>query len=230
MIYLLHGDNAEASRNELVRLRSVDKDAEYREIDGKLFDENAFVTALESQSLFGGKIFLIVERLFTNISKKPTVLKKIFTLTKDIHQEITLVFWEDKKCTDGVLKTFSNATIREFSYPKILFQYLDAVKPSNGKHVLAMLESLLQSDAPELVLFMTMRRIRELIALKSNTALPGQNAWQVSRLTSQNRAFTMDQLLSMHSYLTQSEYSLKSGATPFDCSHVLKQFVLEYLT
>jgi len=230
MIYLLHGDNTEASRNELIRLRENNPDAEYREIDGKTLDESAFVTALESHSLFGGKVLLVVERLLTSIGKKLALLKKIANRVHNLDADTIVIFWEEKKCSDSVVKAFGKVDVREFSYPKILFQYLDAINPSNPKQILSLLHILLKTDAPELILFMTEKRIRELIALKAHTNLTGLSPWQVSRLTSQNRAFTIDKLRAMHTTLTQAEYSLKTGTTPFDCSQLLKQFVIDELS
>ena len=78
MITLLHGDNIEASRLELTSIITKGKDKEIRTLDGKHLDENALIQAMESNSLFGINILVVIENLFTPLGRK---IKRIIRIS-----------------------------------------------------------------------------------------------------------------------------------------------------
>lgn len=226
MITLLHGDNVEASRAEFFRAKSESKEKEIREVDGKHLDASSLTQALESSSLFGGETLVCIENLFSSLGKKLTVVKEY--AKKISASQTDILLWEGKEIGKTAIEHLGkNVTIRLFKTPVIIFKFLDALKPNQASVTIPLFEQLVQIDAPELVFSMMVRRIRQLIELSDNVMPEGLQSWQAKGLTNQARLFTMDKLLAMHKKFLESEYSLKSGASPFTMRQLIEQFLID---
>lgn len=227
MLTIIHGDNIEASRAELNRLRDRATGKEIRQIEGKSLDLNGLTQALQSQSMFGGDFLVIVERLFAFLSRKTKQIGEYAKLLSEANNTDVIV-WEEKELSPGTIKSFGpKASIRLFKTPVIIFQFLDSLKPNNSKYLLTIFETLVESDAPELVFSMMVRRIRELIMLKDGVSLVGIQPWQAGRLTNQSKFFTIEGLLTMEKQLLTIEYSIKSGRSPLTLRTQLEQFIID---
>ena len=225
MITLLHGDNIEASRAELNRLKSTLTGKEVRELDGKHLDSASLTQALESSSLFGGETVVVIENLFSGLGKKLTLVKEY--AKKMSSAQIDVILWEDKEIGKTAIDNLGkNVTARIFKIPVIIFKFLDGLKPNNALPIISLFEQLVHTDAPELVFSMIVRRIRQLIQLRDNVTPDGLQSWQAQGLTNQARLFTMDKLLDMHKKLLEIEYSIKSGASPFTMQQHIEQFLV----
>lgn len=228
MITLLHGDDIEASRTELNRLKGAQKNREIRQLDGKGLDKTALTQALSSQSLFGGEAFIIIENLFAKIGKKTKLIEELCEILVDSAKNADIVLWEEKEVGVTVTKNLGNSVqVRVFKIPTILFKFLDAIKPCNSKILLTLYQELVLTQAPESVFTMIVRRFRQLIQCRDNVIPSGLQGWQADRLTSQAKYFTIDILLVMYKRLLNIEYSLKSGATPFSLSQLTEQLLVD---
>ena len=215
MITLLHGDYIEASRNELNRLKEKAKGRELRELDGRTVEESDLTQSLESSSLFGGETVVIIERLFSKIGRQQKRIEKLCTLLAgDWASDIIL--WEDKEVSSSVVKQLgSKAQVRLFKLPVLIFQFLDSVHSGSASLTLGIFEKLVADVAPELVFSMLVRRVRQLMQIHEGGNPAGLAGWQISRLTTQAKSFTMEQLVSFYRQLLDSEVAMKTGASAF---------------
>lgn len=228
MLTLLHGDNIGSSRNALVSLKASFRGKEVRDLDGKSLDETSLTQAIESGSLFGNDWAVIIENLFGKITKQP---KKIESLAKVLTRSAAathIILWENRELPASVIKSLGkDAKVQVFSYPKLLFQFLDGLRPNDSRRQVEIYQSLIQTEAPELVFSMIVRRVRQLIIVKDKLKPDGMQSWQVSRLTNQAKLFTMDELLSMHKALFRMDSTIKTGASPFSLSELITQFIID---
>jgi len=228
MITLLHGNNIEASRLELTSAITKAKDKEIRTLDGKHLDENALIQAIESNSLFGVNILVVIENLFTQLARKTKRIKEFTKILDNNTQTIDCICWEPRELSKETLSCFqSKIVIKAFSIPKLIFTFLDAIKMNNSKTPLSLVDELFAASAPELVWSMMITRMRQLIQIQSGVTPTKLQAWQVSRLTNQSRSFTMDKLLKSYSKMLEMEYSLKTGFSPFTMTEMIKQWIIE---
>ncbi len=227
MITLLHGDNVEASRNELNVLKSQAKGKEVRQLDGKHLDATGLTQALESSSLFGGDTLVIIENLFGSLGKKISHVKEFASRIASC-QGIDVILWEEKEVGKTAIDNLGkNSTVRLFKTPVVIFKFLDAIKPNNAKFLLSLFHQTETLDAPELIFTMIVKRLRQLIMLADGVIPDGLQGWQAKGLTNQARLFTIEKLLSMEKKLLDIEYSLKTGASPFTLRQHIEQFLIE---
>ena len=212
MITLLHGDDTTKSRTELVRLKHLTVGKELRELDGKLVNEDILIQALSSSSLFGGDTPVTIDNLFSSQGKK---LKRIETLATIIKRESTnvdVLLWEEKEVGKTALTQLGTSiTVKLFKLPVIIFQFLDSVRPQNSPSLLRLYTDIVKQEAPELVHVMLLRRLRQLMELKSGIAPVGLQSWQSARLTNQAQSFTIDQLLQAYKRVVTNDLSMKTG-------------------
>lgn len=227
MITLLHGDNIEASRAELVRLKDAAGNKELRAVDGKGVDAAILTQALESSSLFGGDTVVVVERLFEKIGKKTKLIGELCRIITNAATTTDVILWEPKSVGATVIKQLGKATVREFKTPVVIFQFLDGLKPGNTHALLTLYETLMASQAAELVFAMIAKRMRQLLQIAGGDTPEGMQGWQVSRLTTQAKSFTMDKLLVLYKRLLLTEYSVKSGQSALGLADLTRQWIME---
>jgi len=151
--------------------------------------------------------------------------------------EIAVILWESKEIDKKQIAKLKKATTKLFSYPKTLFQLLDAVQPHNGKNIINLFHQTLQTEAVELILFMLTKQVRILLALTDNgktspnPLLKGEGndsidevkriqSWQMGKLQKQAKLFSVAQLKYMHSKLYEFDLGYKTGglAMPLESS------------
>jgi DNA polymerase III delta subunit len=227
MIILIHGDHIEASRAELNRLKEEYKDKEIRVLDGRTVTETNLVQSLESSSLFGGDTCIIVDRLFSGMGKQ---LKRIEALAKVFvasGESSTIVLWEDKEVGTTVIKNLGDkVSVKVFKLPVLIFQFLDSLRPDNAKMLLSLYTDLTASEAPELVFSMMAKRVRQLIQLSDGGQPVGVAPWQLVRLTTQAKSFTMEKLLESYNKMHDIEVHIKTGMSPFPLKAATEQLLI----
>ncbi|MFZ5845305.1 MAG: hypothetical protein ACOY0S_02445 [Patescibacteria group bacterium] len=228
MITLLHGDNQEASRAELLRLKKLAR-GEVQELNGTTLDETALIQALESASLFGGEKLVIIENLFSRPRRRSKSQENLVKFLSTRASVGNVILWEDREISETYLKLFENRlNAKLFKIPPLIFQLLDSLRPGNPKTLLTLFEKTVNSgQAAELIFALIVRRVRLLIVIKDNLKPSPMSEWQFARLTSQAKLFTMEKLLVMHAKLLKLEHSFKSGLTPFTFAQLIEQFLID---
>jgi DNA polymerase III delta subunit len=228
MIILLHGDNIVASRSELNRFREVSVGKEIINLDGKNLEESTLIQSLEGSGLFNDNVLVVIENLFGKIVKKTGLVKKYAQIIDKSVTSQTVLLWEDRELPKGVMTLLgSNVTNRLFAIPKTIFTFLDSIGAVKPDKLLLLYSETIKTSAPELLMFMFSKRIRQLIQVKDHAASPDILSWQIGRLTSQANYFTMEKLVMIYKKLTQIEYSIKSGTSPFDLTQNLELLLTE---
>lgn len=216
MITLLHGDNTTASREELIRRIEEAKKAgkEIRRLEGKSLDSLTITQAVESSSLFGGTVLVVIEKFLNKGAKLPAA-------------DTDVILWEDKEIGKTLISQLGDKVeVKLFKIPPAIWQLLDGMKPGNTQ-LLSLLPRVLERDAAELVFTMIVRRVRHLIQLRDSVTPEGLQGWQAGRLTSQAKSFTMDKLLSMEKQLLDIDVSIKTGVSPFPLAQQLELFFVD---
>lgn len=228
MLTLLHGENIQTSRVELVRLKSSFVGKEVRLLDGRGLDITTIKEATESSSLFGGDVVVVIEQLFSKLGRKTKSIEEYAAVLVESAKSCEIIAWEDKQMSPTIIKSFgSSAVIRQFDLPKIIFQFLDAIGSGHSKILLDLFHQAVAIDAPELIFSMIVSRVRQLIMMKDRVVPPSMQSWQAGRLTNQSKLFTMEKLIAMHTYLLHIETSIKGGTSPFTLTQHIEQLLVD---
>lgn len=246
MLSIFHGENTAQSRkalNEtLENLRVKFPNSEIIRLDGAKLTETELIQALEAQSMFTLSELVLssvegAEGFSDNriihidglLSRRPLKEKELLIarITSSFSlQPLTfnLLLWEGKQLAPTVLKPFQklkDCKILEFKLSKTLFAFLDSLAPKNAEKMTGLLASTLKTEPAELVMFMLVRRVTELLLAtsKDSHTLDGvRSPWQRSQLEHQAKNWTEKQLLSFHKKLLEIDESTKTGSTPADLS------------
>lgn len=226
MITILHGDYIEASRNELHRLREKAVGKEVRVLDGRGADALSLTQITQSSSLFGTDTLVILERVFGKLGRQTKKIEEFASIILNA-QGVDCIIWEEKELGSSTVKLFgTQASVRLFKLPVLIFQLLDGVRPGNAAQLLSIYAKIKDQDAPELVHSLLVKRVRQLIQIADGIVPEGLAPWQQNRLTMQSKSFTMDQLLAMHALLHDSEARIKTGMSPFSMAEHIEQFFI----
>ncbi|MEK7577581.1 MAG: hypothetical protein AAB492_03115 [Patescibacteria group bacterium] len=227
MLTIIHGDDIDSSYQELTRLRDSLKEREVRELDGKGLTETALIEALESTSLFGNDVSIVILKLLSSVNKKSAVFMKLVNILNDSVEHADIVLYENKELDKTTLGTFSkNTTVLSFMVPHIIFEFLDGLYVGNSKESLVRFHTIVSHEPVEIVFSMIIKRFRHLIQLKDGVTPEGLAPWQAARLTRQARFFTMEKLVSMYKKLASIEVAVKTGGSPFTLVEHIEQFVI----
>jgi hypothetical protein len=206
---IFHGDHTSASRQALNQAIKAEQGREIIKLDGSKLIDTDLRQALESQSLFGQEKLVVIYRL---------PLKLIDTLTE--HQGNTPVFiWHDKALTPTQVKKLSNFKPQLFKIPAAIFNFLDQLNISTFHQALT-------TDAPEQIFYMLHRRLSQLIQAKDSPQDLKLADWQKSRLITQAKRFTLDQLLTLHFKLLTIDEAVKTGRNFLPLDRTLELWLL----
>lgn len=227
MLYLIHGDNTEAARNKLVELKTAAKNKEIRELNGKRMDPNATVQALESSSLFGGDVMVVIEGFISAAKKREKAFTTAIAQLVSASGSVDIVLYEEKEVEKGTLtKLGPTCQAMLFKTPVVIFQFLDSLRPGNAKTSLLLFGQVVAREPAEIVFVLMVRRVRQLMELADHIVPDGLQNWQADRLTSQARHFTIDKLVAMHKSLLDADIAIKTGSSPFTLAQRIEQILI----
>lgn len=228
MFDIFHGENLLASRTAYLKVLNTETGSEIVRLDGEAITLTDLIQAAESGSLFAPKRLIAIENLFTrrDSKQKDSILKYL----SKADPNLPVLVWEKKEISLKTLKKrLPVATLHLFKLQKSIFNFLDAIRPNNTKNLLRLLHKCLKEESPELVIYMTARRVSQLIIGKDlgQKGLSELPAWQRSRLFSQAKTFSLKELLELHSRIFSLDRSLKSGRASLSLDHLLDLVMAE---
>jgi DNA polymerase III delta subunit len=95
----------------------------------------------------------------------------------------------------SILKNFPKIKkIENFDYPKIVFQFLDSLYPSNSKNAILLFHQMLEREPEELIFHLISSRLKDLYWVKTDPSTLPYPSWQVEKLERQASRFTRDNL------------------------------------
>lgn len=207
---VLHGENTFASRTRLHELQDHFK-THKREVvffDGRSLDLSQLIPTLETQSLFGQKRGVIIDRLHKN--KSPNKLKAIieYLVAMSPSQGSSLVVWEDQLLTPAKLKKFGTWKVETFKTSKSTFAFLDALGP--GFVNWQLYTKSVSEDSCDYVFACLCNQVRSLLMAHDNPSkvMP---PWKQKQLVRQAERIGLSNLLQLHHELIAIDYKRKSG-------------------
>ncbi len=214
MILVLHGDDIAASRSELNRIKE-DAKREGKEIiyiDGKSIQEDIYIQALSSSSLFDQERVMIIEQFLSSKEKRKKNAQKYLELLNEYKNSSEIILWEEKEVSKSIIQSMQKiAQIKQFKLPTVIFQFLDAIRPGNQKHILQLSHIVMKEQSPEFIVAMTQKRVKQLLFILCGKDYQELQRWQKARLTNQAKHFTLKQLLSLYANIRMIEYKRNSG-------------------
>lgn len=220
MITILHGDNQEASRNELGKLIVENKTKEILQLNGKNISELSLLQALQSQSLLAEARLIVLENFLGNLNLKQKASQRLVDLLNQENANLEIILWENKPIELTKLKLLKGkVVVREHKFPALIFQFLDNLK-------LPLLLQVLETASAEVVFALLVKRIRQLMLIKDGLAPKELVSWQLSRLTNQAKSFTLEKLIMLDKQLAQIDQAIKTGKTPYNLTSLLTQLVI----
>lgn len=228
MITLIYGEDITASRNHYFELRQLA--TEPITLDGATVSPTDLQQTLSGDDLFGTSRNIFIENLISKrkSAKEIEILQNVLITAKT-----NIVLWESKELTKKQIDGFEKATVRQFKIPSIIFTFVDALQPNNGKKLLELYHEILQNKDPEFVLVMLQRQIRMLLALQDAgteqiSEVSRIAPWQRGKLERQARMFTQEELLILHAKLFTLEKNMKTGQLSQSLENEI-DFLLVYL-
>ena len=128
-----------------------------------------------------------------------------------------IIIWEEKEISPKVLSLFPKAQIQTFKIPKLIFNFLDGIKPGNGQSLIILFHKLLENTSVEIILFMIVRQIRLLLAVSFKNKSDGIDElnkiapWQRGKMERQASLFKIGQLVDLYSKIYELDLSQKTG-------------------
>ena len=218
MIHVIFGEDVVSSRNKLVEML-LDKPNIIR-LDGKKNSIAQLDEALLSNSLFSDSKTVVVES-FTKLKPETKIWELLGKFEND--KKVDVVLWDD---TDLGKRKFSKSVqVFNFIFPKFYYMFLDSFEPSSKKSF-ELLGEVLKTLNSEQVLYGLVRRVRQLLVIKSNnysdfSEFKQMQSWQISKLKKQAELWTESQLKKAFISFAQLDEKIKtSGLTMPLASHL----------
>lgn len=222
MLYLFHGENITDSRNKYVsqtnRLKEQLPLAETVTLDGLSLTPEYLTQVFQAPSMLGSGRIVLIDSV---LSRRPSKAKDgLISLIADesVSPESHIVLWEPRTIPTGVLKKLPAVKALESKLSNSMFAFLDALSPGNRAKLSDLLAATLSSEPPELVMFMLVRRVTQLLLIAGGEqrALGALPPWQQSQLSRQAALWSVGQLVEFHQRLFVIDEAVKTGATVSD--------------
>ncbi|OGH16707.1 MAG: hypothetical protein A3C30_01045 [Candidatus Levybacteria bacterium RIFCSPHIGHO2_02_FULL_40_18] len=226
MIYIISGEDVVSSRNKLSELLSGKENIV--RLDGK----KATIAELD-EALLGGSLFsdskVVVLEYFSKLKPEVRVWEILNQVQNDKSTDVIL--WDD---IDLSKKKFpKKVQIFNFLFPKFYYAFLDSFEP-NSKKTLELLTEVLKTFEPEQVLYGLVRRVRQLLIIKSNnysefSEFKRVQSWQISKLKKQANLWSENQLKKAFLELAKLDEKMKTSNLPLPLASHLDILLLSEL-
>jgi len=226
MIYVISGEDIVSSRKKLTELLS-DK-PNINRLEGKKASIAEFDEALVSGNLFSDSKTIVVES-FTKLKPEAKVWELLEKFEKD--ENIDVILWDE---ADLSKKKFpKNVKVFNFPFPKFYYLFLESFEPDSKKS-LELLQEVLKTFEAEQVLYGLVRRIRQLLVMKSNSysefsEFKRMQSWQISKLKKQAELWTDGQLKKAFISFAELDEKMKTSGLTMPLSKHLDIILLSDL-
>ena len=227
MILLIHGNDLAASRN--FYFEEKNKLAEVILLDGEGLTLDVLFQNAENKSLFGSDQTILIENFFTKNKSIAIETKKIVEYINS-NKDLSIIFWESTELSKTSQALLKNATVKTFSFPQILFTFLDNLKPGNSESLIKLFHELKQTMEPELIFFMLVRQFRIMLGLEGADKIDEVKRmapWQLGKMQKQAKMFGDDKLKSNYQKLFEMDLALKTGKIPYSLERSIDFFLAD---
>lgn len=227
MIVLIHGDDTVSSRVKLQEEKVLHKDENIQFLDGTKITSTQLHEVFSSLSLFTLGKTVIIENLIGGPKSKAK--DQSLSILSTYSQNHSIILWEKSEVTKTILtKYFTKSKVYLYTYPKILFSFLDSIGRRSPGEILQMFHELLRHTDAEMVYSMLVRQWRFLLIAKDlgRTGLGMLSPWQAHKFVDQAGTFSIDQLQQSYRQLLSVDANIKSGQTPLSMTQLLDIFLV----
>lgn len=198
------GDDIVSSRERYFKIIDGVKKKNWEHI--AITSEKRLSEQLVGVSLFGG------DRLYSCDTSAKISVKDYEWISKHAAStEGSLLLYFGAAIPAAIKKLLPKDTkFEEFKLKKELFVLLDAIYPGNSRRVVTLFHEVIKTDAPELVLALLARQLRDMsmVKLGGGGAIPD---WRRRKLMSQGGKFTHEALISFVNALAKADVDSKTG-------------------
>ena len=218
MLCVIAGEDIVSSRKKLTELLS-DK-PHIIQLDGKKASIVELDEALSAGSLFSESKTVVLEN-FSKLKPEVKVWELLEKFEKDKNTDVIL--WDEVDLSK--MKFPKIVHVFKFLFPKFYYAFLDSFEPGSKK-TLELLQEVLKTFEAEQVLYGLVRRVRQLLVMKSNkhsefSEFKRMQSWQISKLRKQAELWTEKQLKRVFVSLAELDEKIKtSGLTMPLASHL----------
>lgn len=225
MIHVITGDDIVSSRNKLTELTSGHTNAV--RIDGKKSSLAEIETALESNSLFSEQKVVVIEQ-FASVKPQEKLAELVSKFEKD--KDTDVILWDEAEPSLKIANIKGSKTF-SYTFPKIYFAFLDTLSPKDSKKTLDLLHQVLKTYAPEQVLYSIIKRIRQLLIIKTDSYtefadFKKMQSWQIGKLKKQANLWSEEQLRSTFLSFAGLDEKLKTSSLTMDLANHLDILLL----
>jgi hypothetical protein len=226
MIILIHGNDLAASRNFYFEEKNKTENPVLLNGDGLTHD--LLFQSAENTSLFDDKKTILVENFFSKNKTNSIEFKKIIDYINS-NKTLSIIFWEPTELSKTNQTILKSAIVRTFSFPQILFTFLDNIKPNNSETLIKVFNQLKTTMEPELIFFMLTRQFRLMLnsldSDKQIDELKRMAPWQLSKLKNQTALFDKNILVEHYNKLFEVEVNQKTGKIPYNLEKSIDFFL-----
>ena len=210
MIYVYHGEDTFNSRKRLGEVLGKYPRVEY-------FDSSEITPEIlvqQGSSLFNSqqKKAVVIDNFSSLVKKRQ---ESIIDILKRLENDFDCFIWEDKKLSANQLsKLAASKNVFLFKLPTFLFKFLDSFGEKNlPKNQLLFLQKTLETHPPELILYLLIGRLKELLLAKIAPDNLKKAPWQKNNLIRQAKGQNLEKIKQVYSKLIELEWKSKTGQT-----------------
>jgi DNA polymerase III delta subunit len=154
-IILLHGEDIEKSHQRLEKFLDTAKSRSWEVVS--LDDEPHLKDALSASSLFGGERFFVL-RDVKKLGKKETdwLAKKYKDLAGNL-----IIYHQGLIPRTLISSLPKESKIEEFKLPKLIWNFLDSIRPGNSAQVVKLFHKIIETEAPEFIFVMIVWKLKK---------------------------------------------------------------------
>jgi len=228
MILIIHGTDLASSRDYYSKEKDKVESPILIEGEGLTYDK--IFQAAENKSFFDSKTTLAIENFFSKNKSNSTEFKKI-TEYLNSNKNLDIIFWESTEISKPNQTILKNSAVKVFSYPQVLFQFLDSLKPGNGEYLIKLVYELKKNMEIELIFFMIVRQFRLMISQLENGGKIEEakrlQSWQAAKFSKQSASFGKEKLKDLYDKLFEIDLAQKTGKLPYSMDKSIDIFLLD---
>jgi len=215
MLTIICGEDSTTSFNYYSSLKKNYLDKSYEILDVSSSDlENITSWLGQSQSLFSQKKIFFTQNINKRLSRKLNlkINKVVEKLIKD--KSVEVVDWEEE-IPSRELKFPKATVVKEFKPAQNIFKLQDSLYPGNLKNFIYALNQLAETVDENIIFYMLVKHIRNLLTVKSGQSISRLQPWQLAKLSKQTKNWEEKKLLGFYQGLHRIDISTKTSSNPF---------------
>ncbi len=211
-ITIIHGEYTTSSRERYFKIMATVKSRGWEVVHLNSGNISA-LDKLTTTFMFNNDQLFVID----NLDKIP--LSELKWLKKNENRlDTNLLIWHKKELGKKLINELPKNTSYElFQLPKLIFSFLDDLKPGNSKSALKKLQMIKKTEPVEFILALIANTLRDMMVAKESGKLPYQ-LWRISKIKTQAAYFSKNNLKKFINDLALADVEAKTGGVSLDIS------------